>query len=188
MWCVSEVAAPASSLIAGESAPMNFDGGFDVRMNAPFDRACVRGIFEPLPVLRTGCPWDSDGDRQPIDLPRGRAAHLLVHRHSGTRQVEIQRSCDDAHRGQHARAERSRDEVGWGKTLSTALVIYGRICGQLCFRWSVHGRAVEVTLIFRLNANHTAIVLHGLDPGNLGEPFRGELPGIAAELSCCQND
>jgi hypothetical protein len=132
-WCVEAAAACTQIVIMSESTPMNLDWHFNVRMNASFDRACMCCIFEALLVLWGGCPGDSNGDRQPIDLSGSGGAHLFVNRCSRTREVKSQCSCHDAHRGENARAERGRDEVGRRETLSTALIIDGRICSQLSF-------------------------------------------------------
>ena len=139
-----------------QSTPNEIDWRLDVRMNAFLHWTGVRCIFEPLLILRAGRPGNSNRDRQATDLSRWRAAHFLLNCRRGSGEVNIQSSGNDAHRGQHARAERRSYEVSRGETLSSPLIIDRRVRSQFSLRWGMHGRAVEVTLILRLNANHTA--------------------------------
>lgn len=89
----------------GKSTPNELDWRLDVRMNALFYRTGVGSIFEPLLILRAGCPGNPNRDKQAIDFSRGRAAHFLLDGRGGSREVNIQSSGKDAHRGQHTRAE-----------------------------------------------------------------------------------
>jgi hypothetical protein len=88
-----------------QSTPNEIDWRLDVRVNALHHWTGVRCILEPLLILRAGCPRDSNRDSQAIDSSRWRAAHSLLNCCRGSGEVNIQSSGNDAHRGQHARAE-----------------------------------------------------------------------------------
>ena len=87
------------------STPNELDRRLDVRVKALFHWTGVRCVFEPLLVLRARCPGNSNRDSQAIDSSRGGAAHFLFNCRRGSGEVNIQSSCNDAHRGQHARSE-----------------------------------------------------------------------------------
>lgn len=146
-----------SGALVFESTPNELDWRLDIRMNAFFNGTGVRGIFEPLLILRAGCARNSDRDNQAIDFSRWSAAHFLLDCRRRSGEIHIQSSGKDAHCGQHARTEGCSYEIGRRETLSPPLIIDRRICSQLGFGRTMHGRAVEVTLIFRLNANHASI-------------------------------
>ena len=125
-------------------------------MNALLHWTGVCGVFEPLLILGAGRAGNMNRDNQTMDFSRRSRAHLFLNRRRGAGEVKIQRSGNDAHGGQHARSERGCDEVGRGEALSAALVIDRRVGSQFSAGWRMHRRAVEVTLVFRLDANHIA--------------------------------
>ena len=136
-------------------APTELNRRLDIRMNAPFHRASVRRVFEPFLVLWSSCPRNLDLNDQAIDFSWGCAGHFLFDSRGGSREVHFQRSRDDAHRRQHARAERRSHEVSRGEALPSPLVIERRVSSQFGFGRSMHRCAVQFALIFHLNANHT---------------------------------
>jgi hypothetical protein len=125
-------------------------------VKASFYWAGVCCVFEALPILRARCPGNSNGNGQAADFSRGSAAHFLVNGSRGSSEVKIESSGNDAHGGQHARSKGRGYKVSRGETFSSALIIDWCVCSEFSIRGGVHGRAVQITLIFHLNANHNA--------------------------------
>ena len=99
-------------------------------MDALFYRTGVSGILEPLLILGTGCPWNSNCDDEALNFSRRRAAHFFLDGCRGSGEVEIQSSGNDAHCGQHARAKGCGDEVSRRETLTSTLIVDRRICRE----------------------------------------------------------
>ena len=134
-------------------------------MDALFHWTGVCGIFEPLLILRAARPGNSNRDSQATDFSRGSATHFLLYGRRSPGQVNIQSSGKDAHCRQHARSEGRGYEVSGRETLSPPLIIDGRVCSQFSFGRGMHRRAVEVSLIFHLNANHIVYRIALREPG-----------------------
>ena len=136
------------------STPGEFDGGLDVGMEAFVNRAGVGGAHEFLLVLGSYGVRHVDVDDKALDHARGGGGHLLFDGGGGSGDIDFQGAGHDAHDGEHAGAERSGDEVGGREAFAAALVVLGGIGNEFCSRGTVHGFAVQVSLIFDLDGDH----------------------------------
>ena len=135
-------------------APGELDGGLDVGVEAFVDGAGVGCAFELLLVFGSDGVGDVDLDGEGCDAAWGGGCHVLVDRGGGAGDVEVEGAGHDAHDGEHAGAEGCGDEVGGGKAFAAALIVFGGVGVEFGAGRAVDCLAVQVALIFELDANH----------------------------------
>src|SRR5688572_27798775 len=101
----------SSRALAPRLAPLERHGNLYVRVQAAVDGAVLRGGLEPPAVLFVELAGDADLDAERADPPLRLADHFLRDAHAGAVKGDVVPLGDNAHRRQHARAERGGDEV-----------------------------------------------------------------------------
>ena len=153
-WSAGGADAEESFAIDSESSPGEFNGGRDVGVEALVNWAGMGGAFEFQPILWGDWLRYVDLHGKALDHARGGGGHLLFDGGGGSGDIDFQRAGQDAHHGEHAGAERGGDEVGGREALAAALVVLGGVGIEFGSGGTMHGLAVQVSLIFDLDGDH----------------------------------
>jgi len=90
-----------------------------------------RGAFERFAMWVRRWQRDADLGGEARNAADGGADHFLLHGNGGAFQVDRVTLREDAHDGEHARAERRGDEVRRGEGFAAAVIVGGRIGEEL---------------------------------------------------------
>lgn len=114
-----------------------------------------------------------------LDHARGCCGHLFINGGGGAVDVDAKGAGLNAEDGEDACAEGGGDEVGGGEAFAFALVVLGRVGGELGARGAVYGATVEVALIFELDGYHVDSLAERVgkprDQGTEGQRGRGKI-------------